>query len=294
MPVKVQDIGSKDLPGIRQLPRNEATLKMQRLAIRSSPSDVMGAEIRVDTTHMDILRKLKLRQISDIEKKYNVKMEERKLNGSRNPGRGQTGASSGDPLNTSRSSANTQKEEPDLCPICLCEPEEKVILEKCKHAYCRECLKRATAYKPVCAICGVSYGTVTGDQPDGTMNETRHRISLPGYPGCGTIEITYHIPGGTQKENHPRPGRSFSGTRRRAYLPDNKEGRDILLLLKRAFDQRLIFTVGESRTTGATDTVTWNDVHHKTSTHGGPQSFGYPDPDYLSRVRDELRAKGIQ
>ena len=42
------------------------------------------------------------------------------------------------------------------------------------------------------------------------------------------------------------------------------------MLLKRAFDAQLIFTVGTSVTTGQSDVVTWNDIHHKTNTHGGP------------------------
>ncbi|XP_073490637.1 E3 ubiquitin-protein ligase DTX3L-like isoform X2 [Aquarana catesbeiana] len=346
----------------------------------------MRTEIEVDVRHMDILKKLKLREISDIEKKYNVKMEENmkkgslcitfrtmnappdlsphashsfitllqktffnikrkeisvrpeikkedanmlqeqlmmagidivmeyskdtvllighpvhvafaeeKLNGNQNPGRGQTGATSGEPMDTDSSSAATQKaEEPDKCPICLSEIEDKVILEKCKHVYCKDCLTQAMAHKPVCPICGVSYGTVRGNQPDGTMTVTTNRNSLPGYPGCGAIEIHYDIPSGIQKENHPHPGRHFSGARRTAYLPDNREGKEILSLLSKAFDQRLIFTVGDSRTTGASDTVTWNDVHHKTNIYGGAQSFGYPDPDYLTRVRDELKAKGVE
>ena len=69
---------------------------------------------------------------------------------------------------------------------------------------------------------------------------------------------------------HPHPGRSFQGAYRIAYLPNNPEGREVLQLLKRAFDARLIFTVGTSITSGQNDVVTWNDVHHKTSTHGGP------------------------
>lgn len=68
----------------------------------------------------------------------------------------------------------------------------------------------------------------------------------------------------------------------------------MLKLLMRAFDQKLIFTVGTSRTTGTDDCVTWNDIHHKTNIDGGAQGFGYPDPDYLSRVKNELKAKGIE
>jgi len=60
----------------------------------------------------------------------------------------------------------------------------------------------------------------------------------------------------------------YSGCRRQAYLPDSDEGREICQLLKRAFDAKLIFTVGRSVTTGQDNSVIWNDVHHKTSTSG--------------------------
>ncbi|KAK7915949.1 hypothetical protein WMY93_011710 [Mugilogobius chulae] len=100
--------------------------------------------------------------------------------------------------------------------------------------------------------------------------------------------------GMSQVAKHPHPGQIYHGTYRTAYLPDNQEGREVLQLLKRAFDQKLIFTVGVSRTSGMDNMVTWNGIHHKTSMHGGPQCFGYPDPHYLSRVKDELKAKGIK
>ena len=101
------------------------------------------------------------------------------------------------------------------------------------------------------------------------MNHHTSLLSLPGYEGCGSITINYHIPSGIQGPNHPNPGKRFTGTSRTAYLPDNKEGREVLALLKKAFECRLVFTVGTSVTSGATDTVVWNDIHHKTSTSGG-------------------------
>uniref|UniRef100_A0AC11BAR5 Deltex E3 ubiquitin ligase 3L n=1 Tax=Ovis aries TaxID=9940 RepID=A0AC11BAR5_SHEEP len=97
-----------------------------------------------------------------------------------------------------------------------------------------------------------------------------------------------------QKKEHPNPGARFSGIQRTAYLPDNKEGNEVLALLHRAFDQKLIFTVGESRTLGVSGVITWNDIHHKTSRTGGPQRYGYPDPHYLKRVKQELKDKGIE
>lgn len=73
------------------------------------------------------------------------------------------------------------------------------------------------------------------------------------------------------QEEHPNPGVPYSATQRTAYLPDNKEGREVLELLQKAFEQKLIFTVGESRLTGRSNVITWNDIHHKTSMSGGPE-----------------------
>jgi deltex-like protein len=61
----------------------------------------------------------------------------------------------------------------------------------------------------------------------------------------------------------------YHGTVREAYLPDNSEGRHVHELLRKAFARRQIFTVGQSRTTGQDNVVTWNDIHHKTSPTGG-------------------------
>ncbi len=65
----------------------------------------------------------------------------------------------------------------------------------------------------------------------------------------------------------------YHGTSRYAYLPDNPEGNEVLALLQRAFGQKLIFTVGQSTTSGLDNVVTWNDIHHKTNRHGGPERY---------------------
>lgn len=70
---------------------------------------------------------------------------------------------------------------------------------------------------------------------------------------------------------HPEPGKPYDGLKRRAFLPYNKEGTEVLNLLKRAFQQGLTFTIGTSRTSGKEGVITWNDIHHKTSKTGGPQ-----------------------
>ncbi|XP_078803806.1 uncharacterized protein LOC101164799 isoform X7 [Oryzias latipes] len=180
------------------------------------------------------------------------------------------------------------------CPICLSPFTDKKSLN-CKHEFCNLCLQQAKESNgPICPVCRKVFGIIQGDQPDGRMTWTRSSGQVPGFSNCGIITITYSIPNGTQTEKHPKPGHWYTGTTRMAYLPDNKEGNEVLKLLKKAFDQKLIFTIGASRTTGYENQVTWNDIHHKTSLYGGPDSYGYPDPTYLSRVREELKAKGIE
>jgi len=52
-------------------------------------------------------------------------------------------------------------------------------------------------------------------------------------------------------------GVRFSGTHRIAFLPGNKEGKEILSLLVEAFKRKLIFKVGTSITTGQSNVVVW-------------------------------------
>ncbi|KAA0708056.1 E3 ubiquitin-protein ligase DTX3L [Triplophysa tibetana] len=186
------------------------------------------------------------------------------------------------------------KSEDYHCVICMDNIKNEKKL-KCGHAFCKDCIDEAVKHNgKICPMCMKIFGKIEGNQPHGTMDVTKDRSSLPGYPDAGTIQIVYTISSGTQTSKHPNPGQHHYGTHRTAYLPDNKEGNHVLGLLRRAFDQRLIFTVGTSTTSGATNAVTWNDIHHKTNTHGGPEGYGYPDPDYLKRVKDELKAKGIE
>ncbi|XP_023180358.1 E3 ubiquitin-protein ligase DTX3L-like [Xiphophorus maculatus] len=182
----------------------------------------------------------------------------------------------------------------DLCPICLDRLIKKKQL-KCKHTFCDECLQASVQHTgPMCPVCKDVFGVMEGDQPDGVMTWINSSSFLPGFSGCGSIMITYTFPNGKQTKKHPNPGQPYQGTTRTAYLPDNEEGQEVLKLLKKAFDQKMTFTVGTSRTSGLDNQVIWNDISHKTSKTGGPQSFGYPDPNYLSKVKEDLKAKGIE
>lgn len=85
---------------------------------------------------------------------------------------------------------------------------------------------------------------------------------------------------------HPNPGVRYSSTSRTAYLPDSEEGNKVLRLLTKAFERKLIFTVGRSVTTGLNNVITWNDIHHKTNIDGGPQRSFSCLKKYFSVVCD--------
>ena len=167
------------------------------------------------------------------------------------------------------------------CPICFDKvkdisiPATTVIDTTCKHCkqvFCKGCLDEALKHKPYCPTCTVPLRIITGNQPLGAtmIVYTYPRKKLPGYQQYGIIKIKYDIPNGRQGKEHPNPGHYFFGTSRIAYLPASPQGRKVSRLLRKAFDARLIFTVGTSHTSGATDTVVWSDIHHKTNMSGGP------------------------
>jgi len=196
----------------------------------------------------------------------------------------------------------------DSCPICLEqfrdeESNEPVIhLPKCGAHYFHQgciipCFKLVSSNAQdkghlVCPICSTLYGVRFGDMPFGHMKVSHYgEHSLSGFEPHGHYKITYVIPSGIQGPEHSNPGTHYTGTMRVAYLPDNVEGKSVLEKLKIAFQRRLTFTIGTSITSGRSNTVVWNGIHHKTSLSGG--SFGYPDPTYLQRVTSELAEKGV-
>ncbi|XP_042686006.1 probable E3 ubiquitin-protein ligase DTX2 isoform X4 [Centrocercus urophasianus] len=146
-----------------------------------------------------------------------------------------------------------------------------------------------------CPSCKTIYGEKTGTQPKGKMEVSTFPQSLPGHRDCGTIQIVYHISRGIQGPEHPNPGMPYTarGFPRYCYLPDNEKGRKVLELLKVAWNRRLIFTVGTSSTTGESNTVVWNEIHHKTEMDTNLSGHGYPDPNYLDNVLAELAAQGV-
>ena len=210
---------------------------------------------------------------------------------------------------------NKTTNEREKCPICLCEFYDNIITDstnstnldqldkyisqeidtvklfRCEdHFYHIECLlnyiNQQTGFK--CAICQKIYGIIIGNMPPGTISvNVNDKLKCAGFPNNGTIVLSYNFKSGTIN------GKSYKGTSRMNYIPNNKEGRILLGLLKIAFDRKLTFTIGTSVTTGQQDCVVWNGIHHKSQVGGGASNYGYPDPTYFNRVSEELAAKGV-
>ncbi|XP_069729950.1 probable E3 ubiquitin-protein ligase DTX2 isoform X1 [Phaenicophaeus curvirostris] len=188
----------------------------------------------------------------------------------------------------------------DACESSTIKPEMVGRLRNCQHAFHMLCMLAMYANgnkdgSLQCPSCKTIYGEKTGTQPKGKMEVSTFPQSLPGHKDCGTIQIVYHISRGIQGPEHPNPGMPYTarGFPRYCYLPDNEKGRKVLELLRVAWKRRLIFTVGTSNTTGESNTVVWNEIHHKTEMDTNLSGHGYPDPNYLDNVLAELAAQGV-
>ena len=73
----------------------------------------------------------------------------------------------------------------------------------------------------------------------------------------GTFVVEYTFKDGIQNDSHPNPGSPYHAHLfpRKAYFPATREGSKIIGMLKLAFDRRLIYTVGSSRTTSRDNVI---------------------------------------
>ncbi|XP_070574134.1 probable E3 ubiquitin-protein ligase DTX3 [Ptychodera flava] len=180
-----------------------------------------------------------------------------------------------------------------ICKICSKDKASLKSMNCCKETLCDNCFKNHFKRKGKCPFCTTLVLVIEGLQPpDGKMDfKKESEYDLPGYENAGSIVVDYYFPDGVQEKGHPNPGKPYNGMRLRAYLPANGHGLEVLTLLQKAFDHRLLFKIG---TTENENSVVSNDVHHKTNPAGGPANHGYPDSTYLDRVKEELAAKGVQ
>ncbi|XP_006820645.1 uncharacterized protein LOC100372585 [Saccoglossus kowalevskii] len=119
---------------------------------------------------------------------------------------------------------------------------------------------------------------ITPNMPHGTMNVGGH--------GSNFITINYNIPDGVQGSEHPNPGQPYRGMQLTGWLNNSDEGRELLRLLKIAFDHRLTFTIGKD------NTVIENGITHKQYNPFWLTSGGWNE--YYRKLRKQLAVKGIK
>jgi len=179
-----------------------------------------------------------------------------------------------------------EKEEVECC-ICLY-GETNYTVSCCNLKVHKECIDQSLAVDGKCPGCRAFLKATMGSQPNGTMTISVISHQLAGFKEPETFQVSYNIAGGTQDRRHPRPGKSFYGRDCTMYLPKNQDGEDVLKLFISAFYYRRLFGVGDSLTSGASDTVIYSTIHQRSSMVGGPTVHGYPDPFYLRDVTIEI------
>ena len=83
---------------------------------------------------------------------------------------------------------------------------------------------------------------------------------------------------------HPNPGQPHSGLEFCAFLPCNKDGKEVCDLLKMAFDERMLFTIGTSPATREENVIVCDGIELKTSESGGPAKYVRPSLHYHSHL----------
>ena len=166
----------------------------------------------------------------------------------------------------------------------------------CDHSFHLDCLKQWIATNPICPLCREPMVILTGYQPDTegsriVINNSPN--SLPGFE-CSTIVIRFEIVGGVQGILQPLPGEKFQDFVFETYLPNNSEGKEVLRLLKIAWDRKLLFRIGYNPQTKKYDKVILNGLEMKTRRDGGMISNGYPDVSYMSRLKSDLGELSIR
>merc|ERR1712228_293117 len=162
------------------------------------------------------------------------------------------------------------------------------------HYFHAECIQKALDQNSQCPNCKQKYGVIVGHQPNGRMYVTKARQRCVGFKDAAdSVKMLFEFPGGIQKKFHPNPGKIYFGDLREAYMPNNEAGREAAMLIRLAYKRRLLFTVGRSLTLNQDNRIIFGSIHLKTSTSGGVGKHGWPDKTYFTRLKDELKQKGI-
>ena len=179
-----------------------------------------------------------------------------------------------------------------ICSICSCSEPLSVAFYQfacCDACFHHDCLLETIKTNgPRCPACDSLVDEPLGKSPSGQMQVVRIHAQCAGFSGVlGSIKITYKLLGGTQSRHHPQPGFPYPPLTCHAYLPDNAEGRDLLLRFKYAWKHGLTFTILPQGVVG------WASIPHKTAVRGVSATHAFPDPSYMDDCNGALTRLGV-
>ena len=184
----------------------------------------------------------------------------------------------------------------------MIDPKEIAVqLSDCagEHFFLAGAIARHLAPKRNCPLCGVRYGVATGNQPPGGIMMVRMEKDMDcasrgtENKGKGSIKIIHKFKGGIQGPKDPNPGKRYPSRTEYIYLPRTVQGMEILGMMRVAWKRGLMYRIGESVTIKSDNMIIWNITPWKTSRSGGTENYGYPDPTYFDRIKDQFKQKGI-
>ncbi|XP_072026035.1 uncharacterized protein [Amphiura filiformis] len=166
-------------------------------------------------------------------------------------------------------------------------------LESCNHTFCEKCIVDYVSPNAKCLICNALYCVVSGRIIKGTMTYyIRTNLSVSGETTNGAIVIDYNFPDGVLMDQKWKRETHYKGNTFTAYLPNSAEGIEVVWLLRNAFIRGKSFKIDYLHSSKLE--VVWSGlITQKYSCKGGIVAQGYPDPGYLTRVKEELRKCGI-
>lgn len=147
----------------------------------------------------------------------------------------------------------------DECCFCLDLLDSNVVqLNVCVHRFHEECLKgylqqaendgTSVESGVECPECRRPVKEPRGSSPSGTMHVSTKLRDCAGFPGCGSIGVSYCLPSSLQQSYHPAPNSAVRGlpVYGPAMIPNNHQGRQLLKRLEYSFGRGLSFEVAAS------------------------------------------------
>ncbi|XP_072026041.1 uncharacterized protein [Amphiura filiformis] len=203
------------------------------------------------------------------------------------------GSSGNNPAELDQAGPSQMKTRQITCGRCYGDTGLK-HLEGCNHTFCEKCTVDYVSPNSRCLTCNALYCVVSGRMMKSTMTYyIRTNLSVSGGKFDGAIVIDYNFPDGIVRYQKLKREMQYKGNTFTAYLPNSAEGIEVVWLLRNAFIRGKSFKIDYLHS-GLKLEVMWSgQITHKYSCEGGIVANGYPDPGYLTRVKDELRKCGI-